>query len=611
MTPHGRVVLLVLGMCVAIVHPMYSQPPGTPAPALLEWQLAAGPIAGNAKALADAESGTLFAYINAEIYRSHDDGLSWTRCESQPANRAGDLVFERWFLVSGRRLYASSASGGPLYVTDDECASSRPIPKPPGADLKSGAVTVVDGVLLAVYDGPALFTSSDEGRTWQQGQSPLADGVEPRLTTRNGSVFLVLSQQLYRSNDRGRTWSRLAANGPQFHGVVSGGDALYATASGGIWRSTDDGTSWTRVIESALTAVAARGPRVYASVFNPGATVQSVDDGKTWTRAQPPLPLHTANALLETRRGAVLAATNAGIYRSTDRAASWTAVGVLGQPVHSLVAVRGRAYASGADASLWTSVNEGLTWSRVEWSRVDNPRRFDTPVPFTSLFVVNGTELRGATAREFLASRDNGVTWSAAGLSKGVNVLVRMGDSWFAGTWDGVFRSGDLTRWTECSSGLPMGSIVALTATASGDLLAVDGRMLYRSQDGCRSWAPLLPLPPSRSPEEWTTRPILVSDSTIGIVMLGPGIAQLSLGPERKWNVRAESRDEITAWAKDDRGRYWLGTRRGLLSLTVDGTEWRLSPSGLQGDVAAVAVDADGYLLVAVAGRGIFRARLP
>jgi ligand-binding sensor domain-containing protein len=104
--------------------------------------------------------------------------------------------------------------------------------------------------------------------------------------------------------------------------------------------------------------------------------------------------------------------------------------------------------------------------------------------------------------------------------------------------------------------------------------------------------------------------PILVSDSAIGLVMLSTGVAQLSL-TERKWYVRAESRNQITAFAKDDRGRFWLGTRGGLLRWSVDGSEWRLTPTGLEGDVSAVAVDPDGYLLAAVAGRGIFRARLP
>ncbi len=607
MTAVRRIVLLLLGASVA-ANPLLSQQPETPAP--LVWQLAAGPFTGNAKALAESESGALFASVNSEIYRSSDDGVSWTRCENQPFNRPGVQVLEPWLLTSGRRLYASAASPGPMYVTDDACTSFREIPSAPGGTRRRGHVTVVDGVLIAAYDGPTLFTSSDEGETWEQGQSPVADGIAPRLTTRNGAVFLVFSQQLYRSNDHGRTWSRLATDGPRFHFVVPGGDSLYAAASYGIWRSSDDGISWTRLFESGLTAATARGSRVYVSVFNPGATARSVDDGNTWAHVAPPLPLHSANALLETRRGTLLAATRSGIHRSTDQGTSWRSVGTLGQRVSSLVATRGRAYASVADASLWTSVDSGVTWSRVEWSRVDNARRFESPGALSSLFIVSATELRGATMREFLRSRDDGLTWSASGLSQGVNALIRLRDTWFAGTWQGVFRSEDLEHWNECSNGLPRGSIQALTATPDGDLLTIDGDALYRSQDECRSWAPLPAIFPFRDRDGMIPRPMLVSDSGLGIVMLSTGVAQLSL-TERKWNVRAESRNQITAFAKDDRGRYWLGTRGGLMRLSIDGSTWQLTPTGLEGDVSAVAVDPNGYVLAAVGGRGIFRTRLP
>jgi photosystem II stability/assembly factor-like uncharacterized protein len=610
MTRLRYVAFLLFGACVAGGHALHSQSSETAAS--LVWQAAAGPLTGNAKALAESDSGTLFAYVNSEIYRSRDDGVSWTRCESQPSNRAGDLVFDRWLLTSGHRLYVSASSGAPMYVTDDECASSRPIPKPPGADSKRWHVTVVDGVLVAVFNGPTLFTSSNEGRTWEQGQSPLPDGVEPRLVTRNGAVFLVLSQQLFRTIDRGHTWSRLASNGPQFAWVVPGGERLYAGASGGIWRSTDDGRTWARMFESGqsgLTAATARGSRVYASQFNPGATARSVDGGNTWTKGTQPLRLHSSNAPLETRRGALLSATGAGIYRSTDRGTSWTATGTRREPVRSLVAGRGRAYASVADASLWTSVDSGLTWSRVDWWRADNPRRFESVMPLSPLFIIDGARLRGATNRELLASDDAGITWSSAGLSKGVNALVRSRDSWFAGTWEGVFRSEDLAHWTECSSGLPAGSVTAITALPSGDLIVLDGSTLYRSQDECRTWWPLTPLP-FPGFRGATVQPTLASDPALGIVALGTGIAQLSLS-ERKWTLRAESRHDITAFAKDDRGRYWLGTRGGVLRLSIDGSEWRLTPAGLDGDILAVAADPGGYLLAAVAGRGMFRARLP
>ena len=114
------------------------------------------------------------------------------------------------------------------------------------------------------------------------------------------------------------------------------------------------------------------------------------------------------------------------------------------------------------------SEDSGLTWSRIETVFAGDAPQCGWPHDFARLFLVDGTELRAATSREFMASRDGGRTWSLAGLSKGGNALVRLRDVWYAATWDGVFHSGDLARWTECSSGLDGGAVRSLTATPEG-----------------------------------------------------------------------------------------------------------------------------------------------
>ena len=66
-----------------------------------------------------------------------------------------------------------------------------------------------------------------------------------------------------------------------------------------------------------------------------------------------------------------------------------------------------------------------------------------------------------------------------------------------------------------------------------------------------------------------------------------------------------------TASPVKQRRRWYGSTRGGVLRLSIDGSAWRLTPAGLDGDILAAAADPDGYLLAAVAGRGMFRARLP
>ena len=95
----------------------------------------------------------------------------------------------------------------------------------------------------------------------------------------------------------------------------------------------------------------------------------------------------------------------------------------------------------------------------------------------------------------------------------------------------------------------------------------------------------------------------------IGTVVFGDGIAQLSIR-DGTWVVRAKT-PLISTFLRDDRGRYWLGTRDGLRLLSVNGSDWRVVSTGLEGSVAPLAFDPAGYLLAAIEGRGIFRAQLP
>jgi photosystem II stability/assembly factor-like uncharacterized protein len=602
--------------CAYVIVPMtgYARVIQEPQQALA-WQASAGPFTGIVRAFAEGDGDTLYAWVDAEVFRSRDDGVTWNRCESQPQRPSeqaqAPAPADRWFLTSGRRLYASGGYGGFMQASDDECVTWRAVMPPPGQSKRRAQVAAIHGVLFAVYDGATSFTSRDDGQTWIQGALP--GGAEARVATRGNSAYLIMSQRLYRSTDSGATWSPLAPEGPQFQSVMTGGNWLYATASGGIWRSQDDGATWVRMLETGVTSATVRGERIYASVFHPAALARSADHGSTWTRLEMPLPGRSAIALLETRRGTLLAGTGRGIFRSTDAGERWIATGVRGHRPKSLVASRGRAYASLTDGSFWESQDAGATWSLItDQAFPGKPRPLQWPAAFWTMLVLdNGERLRAGTDRELVASEDGGRTWSASGLNKGVTSLVRLGDAFYAGTWEGVFRSEDLIRWTECSSGLQVGSIRNLVATPGGDLIAMESYgQTYRSSDKCGSWWKLpSPVPLPANPNRHRTAPLLASDDALGVVIFGDGIAQLP--PDgRAWLARAKT-PLITAFARDAQGRHWLGTRDGVSRLSVEEPVWTLTPTGLDGPIGALAIDPDGYLLAAVDGRGIFRARLP
>jgi ligand-binding sensor domain-containing protein len=80
--------------------------------------------------------------------------------------------------------------------------------------------------------------------------------------------------------------------------------------------------------------------------------------------------------------------------------------------------------------------------------------------------------------------------------------------------------------------------------------------------------------------------------------------------PDQKWIPRNDD-SRINVSVRDSQGRYWLGTHAGVARLYTADAAWRIEGAGLEGRVTALAVDPAGYLLAAIDGRGVFRARLP
>jgi photosystem II stability/assembly factor-like uncharacterized protein len=364
--------------------------------------------------------------------------------------------------------------GGPTYASGDECATSRAIPPPTDIPAFSGSqMTVAHGTLMGAY-GDTVFGLKDESFMLRAGigtwtRLPIPEGRGPRVTASRRMLFLISSQRLFRSSDRGDTWTPLAANDLRFHRLLPEGNSLYASTSLGAWRSRDDGETWTRLLESGAP-LAARGREIYAAVMNPAGIVRSTDDGQTWIRLQPPSRTHSVAALIATRRGTLIAAAG-GLFRSTDRGANWTPTGLSGQRVASLIADRPAAYASMDDGTLWGSADAGLRWTLLE-TQSAAPER---PRPWVRSYrqmVLADARLFGMADKGLFASADGGVSWAASGLDHRIGSIVRLDESWFAATNAGVFRSPDLARWTECSSGLPEPYLIA----------AIEQRGIFRAR---------------------------------------------------------------------------------------------------------------------------------
>ena len=244
----------------------------------------------------------------------------------------------------------------------------------------------------SLYAGTScgVFMSSDGAQTWRaaglagEGVTVLAaDEANPRrmlaATTRSG---------VYRTADGGRTWHRAGLRGMRVLSLAfdpSRSAAMYAGTSVGAYKSTTDGKTWGRVGASLPRDYAKRvlvdpdNPTiVYAALGSQSRdrVFVSLDHGGTWRRGDHGLPT-TFIGSLELNPNepvAVYAGTHEGIFKSTDRGASWQVVNtdfMAGdRRADALAFAYGRRGGSGIFAQtycsgVFKSTDFGRTWTRA------------------------------------------------------------------------------------------------------------------------------------------------------------------------------------------------------------------------------------------------------
>jgi photosystem II stability/assembly factor-like uncharacterized protein len=247
------------------------------------------------------------------IFKSRDGGASWS------AASAGIPLFATYggidnLLVDPANpqvLYASSTApldwGAALYKSTDGgmnwLAAASASQFPPGrgrirllaidpkqpATLYAAGGTASDGVITGI-----LFQSTDGGSNWtviNSSFTSLIGGlvIDPQDS---GILYAQTDHAIFKSADRGATWSVIVPYGGWLAAAPSGGgpSVLYtARDSSGILKSTDGGVTWTTA-NSGLTATSIRAlaidpqhPGLLAAAIDGFGIGTSEDGAESWT----------------------------------------------------------------------------------------------------------------------------------------------------------------------------------------------------------------------------------------------------------------------------------------------------------------------------------------
>jgi len=259
---------------------------------------------------------------------------------------------------------------------------------------------IVFGLAAAAGRPDRLYAGGFGGVFASPGGAPSWSGSTAGLSTTNvyalatagvSTVYAGTDQGVFRSADGGTSWA-LAASGLDGAQVVSLAidpatpSTIYAGSTptyfgngiytgGGIYKSLDGAGSW--------QSVSLAGYTVYSFALDPANTstlyaatnigvFESTDSGNNWTTVQSALTGQTVSALAISAGAAdVLYATTAGgaFYRSTDGAVTWSAAGSApsGASVQALVVAPDapKVLFAGTSAGVLTSADAGATWSFV------------------------------------------------------------------------------------------------------------------------------------------------------------------------------------------------------------------------------------------------------
>lgn len=467
------------------------------------------------------------------IWRTDDAGGHWTLL---PAT-AGLAV---WSLVLVRdRMFAGTSNG--VYRSTDNGVTWTRISPVENADLRAAvslAADVADPDFLLVGTTHLPWRTLDGGRTWHSAHAGMID---------DSDVFsLVLDEQsravvyasacsgAYRSGNRGLTWQRLPTPRGTFrtyvvamHPTLDG--VVFAATNAGVLRSADSGRTWQTVSNERVRSIAIDGARaIYFAAESDGILV-STDGGVTLRATNRGITNRNWTALA--RGGARLYATSAGetgggLFRSSDGGASWQRLGGIeltgGEPIVALAATDAQPLLAATRSRAWRS-SDGSQWQPLGARWGSPPLAFGPVGKPEHVVAVMGAQVLRLTAAGTWEKRplpgngkaaaalvrhglvavasgggwhlsgDSGVTWRECTVPAGAPALydmVPLPDSgWMAATSIGVLQAADdCVGWTPVREGIAARTAFRLGRDTPGVLAAAQDGGLPTSQDGGRSW---------------------------------------------------------------------------------------------------------------------------
>jgi photosystem II stability/assembly factor-like uncharacterized protein len=607
---------------------------------------------------------TMYAGTDVGLFKSNDGGASWDNSGLNGLN-VGELVVDP---QTPATLYVVTSAGSDeddataiFKSTDGGASWNESDSGLAGLDTCCGAWLAIDPLNTATlyasfyaFDGISVFKSTDAGASWLMIYQPPFRLYSVYLATdptTPGTLYVASGGSVFKSVDGGTNWSEADAGLPKSDSNIyltidpTSPATIYASTIGGVYKTTDGAASW-RAINSGLptapvccSSAVVIEPHDSSTLYianpdifdnqQPGTIFKSTDGGTSWSASavvpgiQPgPTPLMADPC----NDGRLYAATSNGVYRSTDRGASFSAYSQpRANPVYSVALDpqnSGTVLAAAAYGGLQKSTNAGMSWFAAG-SGLDAG---GTPValaidPTNPSMVYAGSlvfylECGFGTKLGIFQSTDGGASWtdSQAGIGCVSDIVIdpRNTSTVYAGSWysGGVYKSTDGgTSWSAMGSGLPgtlFGSYVtALAIDPQTGTLFAGSNGIFKSTDGGAHWVGVnTGIPASLVAGFQNVAALAVDTQAPGTVYAaGSGGLWKSIDGGAHWFNALSVNVYAVAINPQNPATVYAGTDNGLAQSTDGGANWTMLPPG-PGRVRVLALDPQDPTTIYAGGPG-------